>query len=399
VAVLIGPALPAAASAAPPEFVSSFAMPGTGAPADFPFGVAVDPQGYVFVVDANARRIDKFDTAGHFISAFGSQGSGPGQFNLPYGLADDGQGHLYVTDRNANIVDEFDTAGHFISAFGGLGSAPGKLFVPMAVAADGQGHVYVADNVNNRIEVYDGSGNYLSTIGSPGSGPGEISGPLGVALDGLGHVYVSDGSNHRVDEFDTAGHFITSFGSQGSGPGQFSLPYGLAADGHGHVFVVDRDNGRVEEFDGSGAFIATFGSPGSGDGQFSLPISPALDNAYAYVTDGNNARVQIWRVGPTPSTLAADPAGLTVNLLSLAVNNVTAHLRDPILNAPIAGKRVTFTLADNTFICSALTDATGTARCSGTVFVGDLAGAFLFGYRASFAGDADTLPSSASGTL
>jgi len=48
-------------------------------------------------------RVQKFYTNGHFITKFGSSGSGDGQFTDPEHLAIDSDGNVYVTDRKTII--------------------------------------------------------------------------------------------------------------------------------------------------------------------------------------------------------------------------------------------------------------------------------------------------------
>ena len=46
-----------------------------------PAGIVLDPKGYVFVVDSNNDRIQKFTSNGTFVDEWGTAGAGPGQFN------------------------------------------------------------------------------------------------------------------------------------------------------------------------------------------------------------------------------------------------------------------------------------------------------------------------------
>jgi tripartite motif-containing protein 71 len=42
---------------------------------------AVDSKGFVYVVDAGNKRVQKFDSNGTFITKWGSEGKGDGQFD------------------------------------------------------------------------------------------------------------------------------------------------------------------------------------------------------------------------------------------------------------------------------------------------------------------------------
>ncbi|MDI6880239.1 MAG: 6-bladed beta-propeller, partial [Desulfitobacteriaceae bacterium] len=58
----------------------------------------------IYVSDTNNQRIQVFDYDGHPMTVFGSNGQEPGQLRFPYGIAADSQGQIYVTDLyNGNI--------------------------------------------------------------------------------------------------------------------------------------------------------------------------------------------------------------------------------------------------------------------------------------------------------
>jgi tripartite motif-containing protein 71 len=61
-------------------------------------GIAVDSNGYVYVADQENNRVQKFTSTGSFITKWGSQGSGDGQFYFPVGVAVDSNGYVYVAE-------------------------------------------------------------------------------------------------------------------------------------------------------------------------------------------------------------------------------------------------------------------------------------------------------------
>ena len=54
-----------------------------------PTGVAVDSANNLYVADQGNNRIEKFSSAGAFISQWGTAGAGNGEFNGPTGVAVD----------------------------------------------------------------------------------------------------------------------------------------------------------------------------------------------------------------------------------------------------------------------------------------------------------------------
>jgi hypothetical protein len=288
----------------------------------WPYDVAVDGLGNVYVADSLNHRIQVFDNTGTFIRKWGSPGYGDGQIYYPYGIAADGLGNVYVADRR---IQGFDSTGTFIRKLGGsYGSGDGEFRSPFGVAVDGLGSVYVPDFFNHRIQVFDSTGTFIRKWGSQGSGDGQFKYPMDIAVDGPGNVYVVDFSNNRIQVFDSEGMFITTWGSYGSGDGEFRSPFGIAVDGPGNVYVADTLNYRIQVFDSTGTFLGKWGSPGNGDGQFRYPRGIAVDGAgNVYVADTSNNRIQVFaglnttpgaNAGPDQTVECAGPGGSSVTL-------------------------------------------------------------------------------------
>ncbi len=105
----------------------------------------MDGAGNVIVVDADNHRIQKFDSTGLFLLAWGSEGTGNGQFTYPLRVAVDGSGNVYVTDPDANRVQKFDGNGTYLADLSTGGQGDGLLFFPIGVATGQGGKVYVTD--------------------------------------------------------------------------------------------------------------------------------------------------------------------------------------------------------------------------------------------------------------
>src|SRR5437588_778679 len=85
-------------------------------------GVAVDSGGNVYVADQNNFRIQKFTSAGVFITKWGSNGTADGQFKGPQGVAVDASDNIYVADTGNDRIQKFDTNGTFLAKFGTSGT-------------------------------------------------------------------------------------------------------------------------------------------------------------------------------------------------------------------------------------------------------------------------------------
>ncbi len=136
----------------------------------------------------------------------------------------------------------------FITKWGSNGTGNGQFSDPEGIAIDSAGNVYVAEYYNNRIQKFSSDGTFITSWGSEGTGNGQFSSPYDVAIDSAGNVYVADSDNNRIQKFSSDGTFITAWGSEGTGNGQFSDPYGIAIDSAGNVYVSEEGNDRIQVF-------------------------------------------------------------------------------------------------------------------------------------------------------
>jgi len=273
-------------------------------------GVAVAPDGSVFAA-TGANRIDRFDAAGNLTRSFGKTGSEVGQFAFGSGGGNDAgaggglaigpDGMLYVADSGNDRVQRFDRDG-------GRGAQivpPGTLAYPMGIAVR-KTRVLVADDQNHRVVVFDTGGRQLKTIGAGNGGrPGQLANPYDVAADAQGRVFVADDLNHRVVRFSTLPNYVykARWGSYGVGGGQLAYPRGIAVDANGLIYVANTGNDRIDVFDNGGALVRTMGRSGRASGQFDEPTGVAADaSGIRAVTDAVNGRVQI--LGPDGAVLA-----------------------------------------------------------------------------------------------
>ena len=274
-----------------------------------PHGIAIAPDGTLYIADTNNNRIQHISADGRFLNSWGSfsdvtAGNTPmGTFNQPWAVAVSPEGDfIYVADTWNHRIQKFTASGTPVAMWGTplydpTSTDPFGIWGPRGIAVDAQGRVFVADTGNKRIVVYDADGNFIMQIGSEGLDIGQFEEPVGLAFDHRGYLYVADTWNQRVqvfapsedgstysplDQWDIAGWYGESLDNK---------PY-IAADDQGHIFITDPEAFRVIEFSANGAFVRTWGEYGIGAGNFGLAASIAVDSyGHVWVSDAANNRV------------------------------------------------------------------------------------------------------------
>jgi RHS repeat-associated protein len=335
---------------------------------------------------------DIYTVAGDTSGTSGDSGDGgaatSAELSFPYGVAVDSAGNLYIADSGNNRVQEVpvvtgshrgqsmtandiytvagDSSGSSGDGGDGGSATSATLSAPYGIALDSSGDIYIPDGNNNalRMVAHDDESRYPGTAGvayivagndnnsgtptgngGPAAPNAGLSDPSSAVVDGSGDLYIADVGNNRVQEvpatsgthwgqsmiagytYTIAGDAGGSSGSSGDGgaatSAELNYPAAIALDAAGDLYIADGGNNRIQEvpvssgtqwgqsmtaddiYTAAGDSSGSSGSSGDGGAATSAglnyPDGLAFDGTGdLYIADNSNNRVQ--EVPATSST-------------------------------------------------------------------------------------------------
>ena len=328
----------------------------TDAQVSFPDGVAVAPDGSVYIADTGDNEIRRVSPDGK-VSRFAGDGTecaqppacgdgGPAtkaQLRAPAAVALDKSGNVYIVDTGDSEVRKVSATGT-ISRVAGTGvfcsTAPScgdggpatsaQLNYPGGLTIDASGALFIADGGDNEVRKVTGAGTISRIAGNggqcaspPACGDGgaatsaQLSGPDGVGLAPSGAVYIADAGDNEVRAVSASGKIglLAGTGTACSTPSscgdgglaaaaQLNYPDALAVDPSGDVYIADTYDAELRWVPGGGN--ATLGA-GTGKVAFSAftPLVSSQAVAARYALSG--------------------PAALTLSVGTTIVGRVAGH--------------------------------------------------------------------------
>lgn len=264
---------------------------------NYPADLVVDPQGNLYINDANNYTIRKMTAAGVVTTIAGSPGvrdyvDGAGsaaRFFQPRGLARDSAGNLYITDFS------LAASGTTVRRISPSGVVSTYLAISAhAVAVDSHDTLLVAGST---LRAFAANGSELffpwpSNLPTPGGVPIPPIGNFGtvhsLTIDSTGNVYVVDLTGSEIRKITPARVMTTLAGAAGvagyaDGSGasaRFNYPNSAAIDAAGNVYVGDGNNSALRKITPAGVVTTAAGAPGApplfgSDGTLTFPDGTA----------------------------------------------------------------------------------------------------------------------------
>jgi hypothetical protein len=172
----------------PAQALNAWLTVGPGAPATTLGTPVLAPDGRIWVPASEQDRIRIYDQNLKLVETWGTPGTGDGQFRFgDHGDGDRGavvfapNGSFFVLDSGNARVQRFSADRTFVGAFGSAGTGDGQFVSPNTIGLDDGPNLYVGDAGRNDVQVFTTGGEYVRTVakgaagsGLWGSGPGSF---------------------------------------------------------------------------------------------------------------------------------------------------------------------------------------------------------------------------------
>ncbi|CAF1438157.1 unnamed protein product, partial [Adineta steineri] len=296
---------------------------------DCPSDVALDNDGYLFIVDSSNNRIIGSGPNGFrcIIACSSTSGSASNQLSSPSTFSFDSYGNIFITDQGNSRVQKFlitstsynatinqpnlcpSTTWYINAITFANSSTVGTYVFGVFVGLDNT--VYVANPQTNKVVVwYEGSINPDKILS------GSLSSPYDLFATPIGDIYVDNGANNgRVDKFSLNSNISTSAMSV---PGEC---FGIFVDINNNLYCSAFNAHQVvkkwlNDNVLTSTIVAGTGTAGSTATMLDYPVGIFVDAKFnLYVADSLNERIQMFPVGQlTGVTLAGNSVPGTITL-------------------------------------------------------------------------------------
>ena len=197
-------------------------------------GVAIEGDA-LYVADTWNGRIQGYTIAGLLRASVG-------ELYGPRGVAVAPDGRVWVSDTGNHRVVSYDPLLQDPKSIGKRGTAAGEFTSPVGIAAAPSGLIYVADAGNHRIQVLSATGDLVGSL--PFEGWAGSAEP-GLAVDKDATIYATDPGTAAVVALDPSGVVKRRILVDDAGH-KFESPTGIAVDRKNRIlYVVNSGNASV----------------------------------------------------------------------------------------------------------------------------------------------------------
>lgn len=244
-----------------------------------PQDIALDPEGNLYVLDTGNHRIQKFSPKGEYLTTFGREGQGPGEFNYPGSLDFGKNGELIVASPYIQKIQFLNPEGKETKSLHltEMLTAYIRVFGPDHFLAAVRRLSFTPDDKKKKLEplmqVMDREGKLIKKFGEPRDYKNKLVNSRGnqvsFTIDNNENIYLAFQFQNRVEKFSQEGKLLWSadrklnynarkpinkgkIESEGGGvsiesPEMNKVSESIAVDSRGLIWVITLDRQLKEE--------------------------------------------------------------------------------------------------------------------------------------------------------
>jgi streptogramin lyase/4-amino-4-deoxy-L-arabinose transferase-like glycosyltransferase len=243
-----------------------------------PRGIAVDPEGRVYVVQNAPSQVVVLDPDGAEIGRIPADGAA---FIAPTDAVADGEG-VTVLEAGGGRLLKYAPDGALLAVIAEDGPL---LDRSRGLGSDGQGRLWVANTPGGRALAFDAAGALAQEIAV---WPGEDAQPADVQVGLDGRIFVTDPARARLVRFNADGQRERSWNIAVANT--VDSPH-LALDAQGRLYMTEPETGRLLQLDATGELLGMWDLPAQ-VGRFVKPVGVAVGpDGRIWVTDADGGNV------------------------------------------------------------------------------------------------------------
>ena len=279
----------------------------TNPPLSYPYDVAVDSAGNVFVAEYGNSRVVQLSASSALLWTF--------NISNPTAVVFDSRGLLYIASTptiSAQIMQVNPATSTVLAQFNTTGPALGA---DVRLAVDSADNLYVSDAGSRQVVKLSTTTGLVTTYNStnPQLTGGSYSG--GVALDRSGRVWLADYSNSRAVQFGANGSLLAVLSSTVLGD---AVPYptDVAVDASGNVYITSSSLNTALVVNANNSIVYVYNTSATSYGALFYLNAGKLDMAgnYFYLCDTYNNRVlKMAAIAQPANNSAADRWGSSLS--------------------------------------------------------------------------------------
>jgi hypothetical protein len=175
-------------------------------------------------------------------------------------ITSDAKDNIYILDATANQIVKYNSRLEFIKRNGKLGWGDQQFDSPTYIDGSSGLDIFISDGNNKRVMRYDLN---LIPIAELKTNlidfPVDLrfSRPIASLVLNSNQLFVIDGDNQRLVVYNDGRNPSSVFGNYNSGKGRLLRPEKLLKDGQNNIYVLDREVNNILKYDNLGNYVNT----------------------------------------------------------------------------------------------------------------------------------------------